>query len=107
MTAKAVAWRWRSHAGDYWSYSEYPHSSGSSEPLYVKADVSFGSPAMTPNRFRECLTLIGWSGHELARRLDKDERQIRRWASGAYAIPQPIADWLEKRARFHERNPPP
>lgn len=62
---------------------------------------------MTPARLRECLTLIGWTGQELARQLGKDERQIRRWASGAYVIPEPTAAWLEQVAKFHEQNPAP
>lgn len=61
---------------------------------------------MTPERFRECLSLLAWSQRGLAAILDMDERQVRRWAAGA-AIPEPIAAWLEKLARFHERNPPP
>lgn len=62
---------------------------------------------MTPDRFRECLALLHWSQRGLADVLRMDERQIRRWATGAYAVPEPIAAWLEKLARFHERNPPP
>lgn len=62
---------------------------------------------MTPNRFRECLATLHWSQRGLAEILQMDERQVRRWASGDYAIPPRISDWLEKLARFHERNPPP
>jgi hypothetical protein len=36
-----------------------------------------------------------------------DERQVRRWAKGDYAIPANIAAWLDRLARFHEQNPPP
>jgi transcriptional regulator with XRE-family HTH domain len=61
---------------------------------------------MTPDRFRECLALLHWSQRGLADILGMDERQVRRWASGA-TIPEPIADWMEKLARYHERNPPP
>lgn len=61
---------------------------------------------MTPARFRECLSLLAWSQRGLAAILDMDERQVRRWAAGA-AIPDRIADWLDKLARFHERNPAP
>lgn len=61
---------------------------------------------MTSDRFRECLALLHWSQRGLADALEMDERQVRRWAAGA-TIPRPIADWLEKLARYHERNPPP
>jgi hypothetical protein len=62
---------------------------------------------MTPDRFRECLDLLNWSGRSLAALLQVDERQVRRWASGDYAIPQQIADWLDRMGRLHEANPPP
>ena len=63
--------------------------------------------SMSPDRLRECLDLIGWSGQGLAKRLGKDERQVRRWASGAYGVPEPIAAWLDGLARFHASHPPP
>lgn len=61
---------------------------------------------MTPERFRESLALLHWSQRGLSDILGMDERQVRRWASGA-TIPEPISEWLEKLARYHERNPPP
>lgn len=61
---------------------------------------------MTPDRLRECLALLSWSQRGLAAILDMDERQVRRWAAGA-TIPDDIGAWLERLARFHERNPPP
>jgi ribosome-binding protein aMBF1 (putative translation factor) len=61
---------------------------------------------MTPDQFRACLDLIGWSQRGLAARLQMDERQVRRWAAGA-DIPRPIAAWLEDLALFHERHPAP
>jgi hypothetical protein len=62
---------------------------------------------MSPDRFRACLDLLNWSGRGLAAILGVDERQVRRWASGQYAIPEPVADWLETLARFHESHPAP
>ncbi|MGI4793090.1 MAG: helix-turn-helix domain-containing protein [Janthinobacterium lividum] len=62
---------------------------------------------MTPDRLRECLTVLWWSQQQLARVLNKDPRQVRRWASGEYPMPVETAAWLERLARFHERNPPP
>ena len=62
---------------------------------------------MTPERFRQCLDALSWSGRGLAALLGIDERQVRRWASGEYEVPDNIAAWLERLARFHERNPPP
>jgi hypothetical protein len=51
---------------------------------------------MTPDRFRACLDALSWSGRGLAALLSMDERQVRRWASGQYAIP----DWFDTLARF-------
>lgn len=62
---------------------------------------------MTAERFRACLDAIGWSGRALAALLDIDERQVRRWTSGQYAIPPDVGDWLETLADVHEHNPPP
>jgi hypothetical protein len=62
---------------------------------------------VTPHRFRACLDALGWSGRGLSALLGVDERQVRRWAKGDYAIPANIAAWLDRLARFHEQNPPP
>ena len=61
---------------------------------------------MTPERFKECLDAIGWTGRELGRQLGIDERQVRRWA-GSAGLPDRIGEWIEKLAQFHEANPPP
>ncbi len=61
---------------------------------------------MTPDHFRACLAALHWSQRGLAALLDIDERQIRRWATGA-TIPAPIAAWLDRLAQFHAKNPPP
>lgn len=58
---------------------------------------------MTPERFKECLDAIGWTGRELGRQLGVDERQVRRWAGGA-GLPDRIGEWIEKLAQFHEAN---
>jgi hypothetical protein len=65
------------------------------------------STRMTTDRFRECLDALSWSQRGLAALLDVDERQVRRWATGQYNIPEPIAAWLETLARFHETHPAP
>jgi ribosome-binding protein aMBF1 (putative translation factor) len=62
---------------------------------------------MTPDRIRACLDLIGWSQRGLAERLQRDERQVRRWCSGDYEIPEPEAQWLNALADFHEQHPAP
>lgn len=61
---------------------------------------------MTPQTLRRALAIIGWSQRGLADLLDVDERQVRRWATGA-TVPPAIAAWLTRLADFHEINPPP
>jgi hypothetical protein len=61
---------------------------------------------MTPDRLRECLALLRWSQRGLADALAMDERQVRRWASGA-AVPLSVALWLDQLATYHAKHPPP
>jgi plasmid maintenance system antidote protein VapI len=62
---------------------------------------------MTPDRFRECLDALNWTQRGVASVLDVDERQVRRWATGQYSIPAPVAAWLETLTEFHEAHPAP
>ena len=62
---------------------------------------------MTPERFQECLTAIGWSKRRVADRLGVTELRIRRWAAGVYPVPEAVAQWLECLAAVHHDNPPP
>ena len=62
---------------------------------------------MTPTRLREALAALHWSQRGLAAILDIDERQVRRWAVGAYPVPVRIAAWLEGMAAYAERHPAP
>lgn len=62
---------------------------------------------MTPARLAECITTLDWTQRGLARRLGRGEQTIRQWLAGTVRIPSDVAAWLEKVARFVERNPPP
>ena len=62
---------------------------------------------MTPDRFRDVLRLLHWSGRGLSAILECDERLIRRWAAGQNPIPQSVAGWLERLAATHTDCPPP
>lgn len=61
---------------------------------------------MTPDRIRECLQSIKrptpLSQRGFAALIHIDERQVRRWVSGDYAMPSDVAEWLEKVADFYE-----
>ncbi|MFC7739053.1 nuclease [Roseomonas sp. GCM10028921] len=62
---------------------------------------------MTPDRFRECLSLLHWSQRGLADILSMDESYVRRMARGTRPIHEDIATWLERRAQAMEADPPP
>ena len=62
---------------------------------------------MNPDRLRECLALLRWSQRGFADALVMDERQVRRWATGAAVIPDQVAAWLERRAAAMAADPPP
>lgn len=61
---------------------------------------------MTPTRLIACRRILHWSRVILAKETGCDEKQIRRWEAGA-AIPDDIAAWLDRLAKYHQRNPAP
>ena len=62
---------------------------------------------MTPTRYRECLTTLGWTPWALAERLGVHETRTRRWGTGRYEIPMTVAEWLERLAQIHTNYPLP
>ena len=62
---------------------------------------------MTPDQLRAALDDLHWSQRGLATILRRDERQVRRWASGDAEIPADVAGWLERVAQAMRDNPPP
>jgi hypothetical protein len=62
---------------------------------------------MTSDEFRSCLEYLVWSQRGLARLLNRDDRTVRRWASGGNEIPADVADWLATLAACHAQHPPP
>lgn len=59
------------------------------------------------DRLRGALASIQWSQRQLAAMLQRDERQVRRWASGASYMPGDVLAWLEDLAACHRAMPPP
>jgi transcriptional regulator with XRE-family HTH domain len=51
---------------------------------------------MTPERFRECLALPGWSLRRLAQRLGIDDAAVRKMAGGKKPVPANLKTWLEE-----------
>lgn len=62
---------------------------------------------MTPDRLRECLATVRWKQTHFAETVGRPESTVRQWLSGASRIPDDVAAWLDKLARYHDRNPPP
>lgn len=62
---------------------------------------------VTPTRLRECLAALDWTQRGLGRLLGRQEGTVRQWARGAVQIPEDVAAWLEVRARYAEKHPPP
>lgn len=48
-----------------------------------------------------------WSALRLAKITGWSEGAVRQWAAGTVRIPADVGAWLERVARFVERNPPP
>ena len=61
---------------------------------------------MTPERLRQCLDIIKrptpLSQQGLARMLETNPRQVRRWVLGQYPTPPHIETWIEKTTNFYE-----
>ena len=57
--------------------------------------------------FAEARTIIGWSYHEIGRRLGCDDHLPRRWELGKAAIPPDVAAWLLDLATAVSRHPAP
>lgn len=62
---------------------------------------------MTPTRLRECLDALHWSQRGLATILNRPEGTVRQWARGAVRVPDDVAAWLDKLARYAVKHPPP
>lgn len=57
---------------------------------------------MTPERLRDALQIIRWSGRTLAKTVDVRSSLVSRWISGAEPIPKKVAAWIEALCFVHE-----
>lgn len=62
---------------------------------------------MTPTRLLACLAALRWSNRDAAAAFGYDEASVRQWLAGRTRIPEHVAAWMEKAARWMEKNPPP
>ncbi len=65
------------------------------------------SAAMSSYRLLICLSILGWSERDLARRTGRHQTSVVRWAKGLSPIPGEEAAWLETLAAFHMAHPAP
>lgn len=72
----------------------------------TRSAIVCGCSDMTPKRLAECIAILGWTQRETGRQLSRQEAAIRQYLAGK-KIPDADAAWIEKLARFHERNPAP
>lgn len=63
--------------------------------------------AMSPYRIGLCLTTLGWSERELARRTGRHQTEVRRWMLGTSTIDASVADWLTRLEQFFREHPAP
>jgi len=63
--------------------------------------------AMSPYRIGLCLTTLGWSERELARRTGRHQTEVRRWMLGAAMIDPSVAEWLAELEQFFREHPAP
>lgn len=69
--------------------------------------VAAPRPTMSSHRLLICLSVLGWSVRELARRMAQSQSTVARWAGGTVDVPWKVAAWLEVLVAFHLKNPAP
>ena len=58
---------------------------------------------LTPEQFKECLSLLRWTQIDLAAALECDIFLTNAWGNGLEPIPADISAWLEKLAKAHHK----
>lgn len=62
---------------------------------------------MSPRRLAVCLSILGWSARELARRTGEHRTVITRQLDGHASVSAEIAAWIERLVDAHLANPCP
>jgi len=77
------------------------------ENAEAETEPNAAKASMSPRRLLVCLAVIGWSGHELARRTGRLQTTVRRWPRGRSPVPADVVAWMETLAAFHQVHPAP
>ena len=78
-----------------------------SENAKDESKTATQAAAMSSYRLLICLSVLGWSERDLARRTGRHQTSVVRWTKGLSPVPDEEAAWLEKLANFHAANPAP
>ena len=70
-------------------------------------EVPSRKAGLSPYRIGLCLTTLGWSERELARRTGRHQTEVRRWMLGIATIDPRVADWLTELEKFFREHPAP
>jgi len=62
---------------------------------------------VTPERFHDCLEILGLGNHHFVSWLNIRDRLVRRWRSGDREIPPEVEVWLEGLVAWWLEHPPP
>lgn len=62
---------------------------------------------MSGYRLLVCLSVLGWSVRELARRLGQHQTTVVRWARDLSPVPGDVATWLDTLVAVHLAHPAP
>lgn len=62
---------------------------------------------MSAHRLAVCLTILGWSARELARRTGEHRTGVMRQIDGRSPVSAEVAAWIERLAAVHLANPCP
>ena len=87
--------------------NEHTEALSRAESSKPDAEPSTSAAPMSPRRLLVCLAVIGWSGHELARRTGHSQTTVRRWTNGEAPMPPDVAAWVETLAACHRAHPVP
>ena len=88
-------------------HREHSPPSTSSVPLRPVPATAAARPRMSARRLLVCLTVLGWSDRELARRTDRHQTTVARWTGGTSPVDPEVAAWLETLVALHEAHPAP